>query len=201
MATNDPLEEMFAPAELPDATAVEGESMKDLVLTSTAANQATYNNAQTGAANYQNTGVQGKASGNVIVDAIVGGVQILQQQQAADAQADSLRKAAKNLYTEAAQTMRQGEYVAMVRGLDLEQRLGALKVAATAAGVDANSGSAATAQRMTQTFGRMDVAMERLNAARRAKGLREQAKELQKQADFTEEQSFLGTTDIFGPFA
>lgn len=177
-----------------------GAGLSAFVLTSSSPEQSDQQQgAATGVAQAQ-TGVGGGNTGNFIADAIFAGVNIVQGQQAADAQAASLRKAAKNLYTEAAQTMRQGEYVAMTRGLDLEQRLGSLRTAVAASGVDSASGSIQAATNMTETFGRLDVQMERLNAARRAKGLREQAKAMEKQADFTEEQSFLGTTDIFGPF-
>jgi hypothetical protein len=128
----------------------------------------------------------------LLIPALVGlGFQVIGQQQKRSAEAQQLDLAAKNLYTEAAQTMRQGEYVAWIRALDLEQRLGAFNNAAGASGVDSSSGSIATAKAMTQTFGRLDVDMERLNAARKARGIRAHAKQAEEQADDLRSQGFM----------
>jgi hypothetical protein len=128
----------------------------------------------------------------LLIPALVGlGFQVVGQQQKRAAEARQLDLAAKNLYTEAAQTMRQGEYVSWIRALDLEQRMGALTVAGGAGGVDAGYGSAATAKAMTQTFGRLDVDMERLNAARKARGIRLHAAQMEEQADEMRSQGFM----------
>ena len=120
----------------------------------------------------------------LLIPALVGlGFQVYGQGKKRTAEAEQFDKAAKNLYTEAAQVARQGEYQAWVRALDLEQRMGAFRVAAAATGVDTSTGSVATAAKMTETFGRLDVSMERLNAARKARGIREHAKQQEEAAD------------------
>lgn len=138
-----------------------------------------------------NSSSSGIGNANPILAAIGAVVNVFAADDAADNRRAQYEAAARNLYTRAAETRRQGQYMAMTRGMALEERLGNIRAAVGAGGVRM-SGSVATAYRQTEALGRVDIEMTKLNAARAARGIEAQAAQYAQSAEDSE----FGTLDV-----